>query len=98
MFVFPASICVYIYSVDRFQRLEESKNAALNRMKDGLMEILKMHNPFELSSLCGVLHLKTQQKGNVSLELIIDYAFGGRTMIEEKIKKVLEAMWEGTLY
>ena len=58
---------------------------ALQRMKDGAETILKLHNPYELSSICGMLGLKTQQKGPTSLKQIMDWAMEDGVISENKV-------------
>jgi hypothetical protein len=66
-------------------------------MKEGLAAILMMHTSAELSAICGVLGLKTLQKGNDSLDQIIKYVSPEGQVIDELVDKVMENMWEGYL-
>lgn len=74
------------------------KAHALQRMKDGLRNILKGHTAVELSSICGCLHLKTQQKASTSVEQIISFASDTEEMVEAKTHRILNFMWEGALW
>jgi hypothetical protein len=75
-----------------------AKSHALQRMKDGLRKILSLHTPVELSSICGCLQLKAQQKASTSLEQIMIYATETEELNEERVKKILNFMWEGALW
>ena len=50
---------------------------ALQRMQEGLKQILMLHTPPELSSICGVLALSVKEKASTSIRLIIDHASKG---------------------
>ena len=71
---------------------------AMERMRDGLRKILSLHTPVELSSVCGCLHLKTQQKGNDSINQIIHYAGEAETFDITKIQQIFNFLWEGPLW
>lgn len=70
----------------------------LKRMQDGLRTLLSLHHPVELSSICGCLKLKVQQKANVSMNQIIKYASETEEIDELKIKIILKFMYEGALW
>jgi hypothetical protein len=74
------------------------KAQALKRMQEGLTTLLSLHGPVELSSLCGSLGLKVQQKGNISMEQIIQYAIAHEEISEERLKHILRYMWEGAMW
>lgn len=70
----------------------------LRRMQEGLSRVLGLHTPVELSSICGSLKLKPQQKANHSIEQIMRYASAQEEMVEERIRLILGFMWEGALW
>jgi hypothetical protein len=74
------------------------KSQALRRMQEGLSRILGLHTAVELSSICGCLRLKPQQKGNNSIEQIMRYASAHEEMVEDRTKHILSFMWEGALW
>ncbi len=74
------------------------KAHALKRMQDGLRKLLSLHSATELSSICGCLQLKVQQKGSTSIEQILKYASETEEMNDDKIIKILNFMWEGALW
>ena len=74
------------------------KVQAFKRMKDGLRKILSLHTGVELSSICGCLQLKTQQKASTSLELIMKYATELEELNEERVKRIFSFLWEGALW
>ena len=74
------------------------KEQAFKRMQDGLRQILQLHTPIELSSICGCLHLKVQEKGSTSIDQIIRYASESETLDVDRIMKVLHFMWETPLW
>lgn len=74
------------------------KAHALNRMQEGLKNLLHLHTSVELSSICGYLGLKSQQKGATSIEQILAYASEKEELNEERIRHILNGMWEGVLW
>lgn len=74
------------------------KSHAFKRMQEGIRKILNLHTAVELSSICGCLQLKTQQKAATSLELIMKYATELEELDEERTKRILGFMWEGALW
>ena len=70
----------------------------LKRMQDGLRSLLSLHHPVELSSICGCLKLKVQQKANVSMNQIIKFASEKEEIDPLKIKTILKFMYEGALW
>ena len=68
------------------------------RMQDGLRKLLELHSPVELSSICGCLKLKTQEKANTSIDQILIYASETGELDAERIKNVFKFMWEGALW
>ena len=66
-------------------------------MEEGLLNVLKRHSPSELSSICGVLNLKSLQRGHQSIESIMAFAKKGHEITEKKLMQVLSCMWEGAL-
>jgi hypothetical protein len=63
---------------DAFAKLKEQgvqaesmKQQAFKRMEKGIHDILALHTPYELSSICGQMGLKQQQKPDVSMKQII---------------------------
>ena len=77
---------------------EMVKQHRLKRMKDGLQTLLNLHTPVELSSLCGTLGLKVQEKGATSCHFITQYATELNEMDEGRMAKILNFMWEGALW
>lgn len=71
---------------------------AMKRMQEGLTKLLTLHTPVELSSLCGCLQLKVQQKAATSMDLILRYASETEELDEERIQHILRFMWEGALW
>jgi hypothetical protein len=93
--------------VDKFKGLksreEIAKEHAMKRMEEGLRDLLELHSPSELSSVCGVLKLKSLERSHSSIDQIIQYARSGRrgnvTLISEtKIRQILDALWEGAIH
>jgi hypothetical protein len=78
----------------------EDKEAKLRfkRLGDALRSILKLHNPVELSSICGNLGLPTQERGSTSLENIIAFCIEKNEFSEGKIIQMISATWEGALF
>mmetsp|Transcript_32415 Transcript_32415/g.44413 ORF Transcript_32415/g.44413 Transcript_32415/m.44413 type:complete len:608 (+) Transcript_32415:11-1834(+) len=74
------------------------KEQALKRMQVGLRKILELHMPVELSSICGCLHLKVQEKGSNSIDQILQYASATEELDKEKVFNILKFMWEGPLW
>lgn len=74
------------------------KEQAFKRMQDGLRKVLQLHTPVELSSLCGCLHLKVQEKASTSIDQIIRYACETEELDLERISQILRYMWEGPLW
>jgi hypothetical protein len=77
---------------------EINKEQSLQRIKDGLYQVLTLHSPVELSSCCGMLGLKVQQKPINSIEQIMGYALSDMKQEEGKLQKVLHVCWEGALF
>lgn len=76
--------------------LEDMKRAhGLKRMKDGLLAILTLHSAVELSSICGSLRLKSQQKASMSMSLIIKYAAEEEEINEKRLHNILTFAYEG---
>jgi len=88
--------------VARFEGLvsydEMLRQHAFKRMKDGIQKILSLHTPVELSSLCGCLGLKVQEKGSTSIHFITQYASESNDLDAERLKKIMNFMWEGALW
>lgn len=76
---------------------EVLREHTLTRMKEGLTKILSMHTPAELSSICGVLKLKTLQQGQVSVKQLLDYASVNGVITEDKVNELFAVMWDGAL-
>lgn len=74
------------------------KGHTLKRMEDGLRHILSLHTPVELSSICGSLLLKPQQKANNSIDQIIRFALQTEDFNIDTLVKILGFMWEGALW
>jgi hypothetical protein len=87
---------------ERFGQLisydEMLKQHAFQRMKDGIYHILSLHSAVELSSLCGCLELKVQEKGATSIRFITEYLCETNELDEARITKILNFMWEGALW
>lgn len=92
---------------DRFRGLKTreqiAQEHATQRMTEGITVLLTMHSPSELSSICGVLKLKSLERGHSSIEQIVNHLksvnVGGQVMISEaKLHKVLENIWEGPIH
>lgn len=88
--------------VARFEGLvsydEMLRQHAFQRMKDGIQKILSLHTPVELSSLCGCLGLKVQEKGATSIHFITQYASESKDLDPERLRKIMNFMWEGALW
>eukprot|EP01032_Pedospumella_encystans_P007506 gene7506-9001_t len=88
--------------VARFEGLvsydEMLRQHAFQRMKDGIQKILSLHTPVELSSLCGCLGLKVQEKGSTSIHFITQYASESKDLDPERLRKIMNFMWEGALW
>src|SRR5690606_6217613 len=56
------------------------------------------HTPVELSSVCGCLGLKAQEKGSTSIHFIMQYATESNNLDGERIKHVMNFLWEGALW
>lgn len=70
----------------------------MKRTIDGLHKLLTLHTAVELSSICGCLQLKVQQKGENSREQILKYATYNGEIDNSKVMKILGFMWEGALF
>jgi hypothetical protein len=77
---------------------EINREQSLQRIKDGLHHVLMLHSPVELSSCCGMLGLKVQQKPVNSIEQIMAFALSDTKQEEGKMQKVLSVCWEGALF
>ena len=75
---------------------EIAHEQAIQRMEDGLTDLLKRHSPNELSSICGVLHLKSLERAHNSIQQIISFAKQDNQISEIRIQKILSTLWEGT--
>ncbi len=76
---------------------------AIERMQTGMKELLWLHTPAELSSICGVLCLSVKEKASTSVRLIIEHASktpaGSKSRLDmDQVKEVLDVMWEGALF
>lgn len=71
---------------------------AFQRMKDGIQKILSLHTPVELSSLCGCLGLKVQEKAATSIHFITQYASESSNLDEARLRHIMNFMWEGALW
>jgi len=76
---------------------EDAKKEVRLRMEKGLRQLLGYHNPVELSSICGLLHLPVQERGHISLQQVLDYAIVNGNVKGDRLKKVLECCWEEPL-
>ena len=74
------------------------KAHAFKRMQEGLRKILSCHTAVELSSICGCLQLKTQQKASTSMDQIMKYATETGELDETRINTILRFTWEGALW
>jgi len=84
-----------------FEEMQQSH--AIERMQVGMKELLSLHTPPELSSICGVLRLSVKEKASTSIKLIIEHASkvpkGSNSKLDmDRVKEVLEVMWEGALF
>ena len=77
---------------------EMLRQHAFQRMKEGIQQILSLHTAVELSSLCGCLGLKVQEKASTSMHFITQYASESNDLDGERIKYILNFMWEGALW
>ena len=77
--------------------IDNSNKKAVQRMMVGLKKILDLHNPIELSSICGSLFLKVQERGHISLKSILKYAEVNGAPNTERIEKIISACWEEPL-
>jgi len=78
------------------------KNTA-DRIEKGVRDVLKLHSPTELSAICGLLQLKTLQRGDESIELLINYCKDEKETkftkySEYKVNRLCNNMWEGALF
>lgn len=71
---------------------------AFQRMKDGIQKILSLHTAVELSSLCGCLGLKVQEKASTSIHFITQYASESSDVDEARLRHIMNFMWEGALW
>lgn len=91
----------------------ELKKQIDKRMFEGIQQLISMHSPYELSSICGQLGLLSQLKGYQSTNLLISYINDNHHFdevyihqkktkqvltLQQKIKKILYCMWEAPLY
>jgi hypothetical protein len=74
------------------------KSHAFKRMQDGMRKILSLHTAVELSSICGCLQLKAQQKATTSIDQILKYAGEAGELDENRVKNILKYLWEGALW
>lgn len=77
---------------------EMLRQHAFQRMKDGMQKILSLHTAVELSSLCGCLGLKVQEKASTSIHFITQYANESNDLDADRIKHIMNFMWEGALW
>ena len=77
--------------------IDNSNKKALQRMMIGLKKVLDLHNPIELSSICGSLFLKVQERGHISLKSILKYAEINGAPNTQRIEKIISACWEEPL-
>lgn len=85
----------FLNRLQDLKSLEEvNREQSIKRMREGLNHILSLHTAVELSSICGMLGLKVQQKPVNSMEQILDYAADDL----DKPMKLLNLMWEGALF
>ena len=73
------------------------------RIEKGLRDVLKLHHPTELSSICGQLKLKTLLRGDESIEQLIDYCKDEKetqftAYSQYKVNRLCNNMWEGETY
>lgn len=65
------------------------------RMEQGLIDLLSLHTPNELSSICGNLNLKILQKASNSIQQIMKSVRGGRNFISrENAESLVKLFWE----
>ena len=65
------------------------------RMEQGLIALLNLHTPNELSSICGNLNLKILQKGGNSMKQIMKAVRDGKNFISrESAETLLKLFWE----
>ncbi len=79
-----------------FEQMQQEH--ALKRTEKGLKEVLTLHTPSELSSICGVLRLPVKQKGTDSTRLIIKSVSENGVVQAERMLSLLDIMWEGALF
>jgi hypothetical protein len=77
---------------------EMQREHGLKRMQQGLRDLLALHTPPELSSVCGVLELSVKEKASTSIKLIVDYASEGGTLDPDRTRDLLEKLWEGAMF
>lgn len=70
------------------------------RVERGLREVLSLHSPVELSSICGNLGCQTLLRGDESIELLVEYCRKDEdkeTFSDYKVNRLCNNMWEGAL-
>lgn len=77
---------------------EMQQEHALKRTEKGLKDVLALHTPSELSSICGVLRLPVKQKGTDSTRYIIKSVSDNGIVQAERMLALLDLMWEGALF
>jgi hypothetical protein len=86
----------------RFQNMmtpeQRAKNELNKRIDKGLRDVLHLHTPIELSSVCGILGLTALERASVSIDMIIQYCKEDEDFSEVKVIKAINNMWEGALF
>ncbi|CAE7637064.1 unnamed protein product, partial [Symbiodinium microadriaticum] len=77
---------------------QRAKNELNKRIDKGLRDVLQLHTPIELSSICGVLGLTALERANVSIDMIIQFCKDDGDFQDVKVMKAVNNMWEGALF
>lgn len=77
---------------------QRAKNELNKRIDKGLRDVLQLHTPIELSSICGILGLTPLERASVSIDMILQFCKEEGDFSEVKVIKAVNNMWEGALF
>lgn len=77
---------------------QRAKNELNKRIDTGVRACLMLHTATELSSICGVLGLRSLERATSSIDQIISYCKEEDDFSEPKVLKTVNNMWEGALF
>ena len=77
---------------------QRAKNELNKRIDKGLRDVLQLHTPVELSSICGVLGLTALERASVSIDIIIQFCKDDEDFVDAKVMRAVNNMWEGALF